>query len=155
MLTRHLSLRSICNPKNNWHLLMLKTFVEKGKSMRQPWYLRLVSLLGSCAPRWICSSLQMPHLYWADTMLCIRQRQTAWSTTSCTQHMPHASCTWHFNTFLWNIKLMLGWECTLPYLSVIFKPLVVNVMILSPYCFVFIYFWQRGGSVVSTVGWPQ
>lgn len=80
-----------------WHLLMLMAFEDKGKCMRQPWCRQRVSLPGSCSPRWICCSLQTPHLYWADTMLCIRQRQTPWSTTSCTQHMSHASCTRHFS----------------------------------------------------------
>ncbi len=39
------------------------------------------------------------------------------------------------DTFFWNIKLVSGQECAFTYLSVIFKPLMWIVMILSPGCF--------------------
>lgn len=143
MLTHHLSLTSICViPETT------DSVCWKGSSTRQPWYVWLVSLLGSCAPRWICSSLQMPHLYWADTVLCIRQRQTPWRTTSCTQHMPHASCTWHLNSFLGSIKLVLGWESTQSYTSSFLKLHIVSDAILPPYCScIRIYFREQGGYV--------
>lgn len=88
----------------------------------------------SCTPWWICCSLQLPRLYWAHFMMCIRWRQIPRSPTSCIQHMSHASrttCIQEIDTLFWNVS---GQGCTFIYILVIFKTLMGIVMILSPCC---------------------
>lgn len=150
MLILHLSLRPVSTPRDNWHLLIPPTFLEKEKWMRQPWCLWVASLLlyGSCG------SVQLPHLYYAGSLLCIRWRQTPQSTTSCTQHtaclMPHTQhASKKKGSFFRNIKLILGWEGTLT--SFLNPPCGLSWFYLQA-VFVLMYFWQCGGSVVCAVG---